>query len=438
MLTVADKETYQRYRETKTMRSELWLSMLLFGSMGAITWAIRGSDGWGGVDGTIIPGMTWGLLWYYVCYRKGIDARGIPLWLGLGIALGGELGYGQYVSWIQGKFAAGDSIIPVAPWMGYAWFVICGIGWGAPGGILLGWALGGKVSRRRWLVRTLVPLGFGIAGWLFVEACPWLFFPNYRLGLYTGELNHHLIRTIETNRLNFSVVAWWAGALLVAALQRDRATIMMGLIIGGGFGFGFTLAALWCLGYTYAPGLVDWWKIWELNAGFNLGLLYTIALYWAMRCVDRTHHPNGEVLAAISPAIKFSERGRNISLLLAVFLLVFITCFGATNRVGILMGLYQRGAVDQYQWPLARVVLFAPAAVLILGTTLYKAWRIFRPSGTVMVDSFKVRHLPQRMVVLMVFIGIIGVVTMWPTVIALFYVIFLGIALLVFRQLHRG
>ncbi len=109
--------------------------MLLFASMGAITWAIRGTSGWGGIDGTIVPGMTWGILWWYVCWRRGVDARGVSLWLGLGISLGGELGYGQYVSWIRGSFNVGDETVPIAPWIGYAWFALCGVGW-APRGEL--------------------------------------------------------------------------------------------------------------------------------------------------------------------------------------------------------------------------------------------------------------------------------------------------------------
>jgi hypothetical protein len=92
---------------------ELFLTFLLFGSIGAITWAIRGTAGWGGVDGTVVPGLMWGILWYYVAYRKGLDARGIVLCLGLGIALGGELGYGQYVGWIRGIFHVGDETITI-------------------------------------------------------------------------------------------------------------------------------------------------------------------------------------------------------------------------------------------------------------------------------------------------------------------------------------
>ena len=79
MMTIADYEKYQRHRDARTGGGEWSLAMLLFAGIGAITWAIRGSAGWGGIEGTILPGMTWGLLWCYLCHRKGIDARGIPL-----------------------------------------------------------------------------------------------------------------------------------------------------------------------------------------------------------------------------------------------------------------------------------------------------------------------------------------------------------------------
>jgi len=446
-MTVADKAKYQRHREARTgcpwtqaAVRELWLPMLLFGTMGAITWAIRGTGGWGGVDGTIVPGMTWGLLWYYLCHRKGIDARGIPLWLGLGIALGGELGYGQYVSWIQGKFAVRDATIPVASWIGYAWFVICGTGWGAPGGILLGWALAGKASLRRWAVRLSIPVGVGWLGWLLVQACPSLFFPNYALNLYAGELDKNLIRTVETNTQNFVVAAWWVGALLVAVLQRDRVTLTAGAMIGGGFGIGFTAAALWCLGYSHAPAYIDWWKMWELNAGFNLGLLYVATLYWATRRVDKAHHPNGDPLPGVTelaPPSNALDRRRSISLALAVCLLLFVMCYGASYNIGALLGLYDQNPVDQYAWPPARVALFAPVAVAILGITAYKIRRMIRLSRTPAWRGIEPQRLPERMADLMTFIGVIGAATIWPSKIAVLYALFLCLAIFAFNRLNR-
>ena len=194
MMIVEDQEKYLQHRAARENRTgnlgaflEVGYAVLLFGSIGAITWAIRGSAEWGPIYGTIVPGLTWGLFWYYLCHRKGIDGKSVSLWLGLGIAIGGELGYGQFVSWIQGKFYAGDEILQISPWTGYLWFFITGIGWGAPGGIALGWALSGKNTFGSWSVRILVPVCVGYCGWLLVQACPWMFFPKYTLGIYAGN-----------------------------------------------------------------------------------------------------------------------------------------------------------------------------------------------------------------------------------------------------------
>jgi len=430
MMTVADEERFERHRDARNRRPpvswlthDLALPMLLFGSMGAITWAIRGSSGWGGWDGTIVPGMTWGLIWYYLCWRKGIDARGVALWLGLGIAIGGELGYGQYVSWIQGKFSLGNATLAISPWIGYLWFVIVGVGWGAPGGIILGWALNERVSPLRWVIRILVPVGVGYLGWRLVQACPQYFFPNYDLGFYGPHLGQHLERTVYTNTQNFTVVAWWFGAMLVALVQRDRTTLMTGALIGGGFGLGFTLAALWCLGYTYAPQFIDWWKMWELNAGFNLGVLYTIALYFATRRIK-------------SDQATQNVRLRRMSLLVAVFFLLYILFRGMTYRLGIIMDFYTDKVSDQYAWPAARNALFQPIVFVLVIATLIYLWRIWTRRETPATAS-SLSLLAARMVDLFAIIGFVGAITIWPSKIGVLYAFFLFLALFAFSRINR-
>ena len=298
MMTIFDEEKYFKHiqfneKSDNSWYYELLLPILLFGSMGAITWAIRGTAGWGGVDGTVVPGLTWGILWFYLCYRKGVDARGIVLWLGLGISIGGELGYGQYTSWIQGVFYAGETTYPISPLIGYLWFFICGIGWAAAGGIILGWILGDSVSKSVWIIRSLliiiiliIMFAWPFIDWLgeqFLKLWPNLLFPNADLGLYSGKLDHHLERTVYTNTQNFAVLVWWLVALLISYFQKDKTTLFTGILIGLGFGLGFMQSAAWCLGYSIAPDYIDWWKVWELNSGFNLGLLYAVAMYWAIR-----------------------------------------------------------------------------------------------------------------------------------------------------------
>ncbi len=535
--------------------------MLVFASMGAITWAIRGTSGWSGIDGTIVPGMTWGLLWWYVCWRKGIDARGVSLWLGLGIAIGGELGYGQYVSWIRGMFQVGDEILPVAPWTGYAWLAICGVAWGGTGGIALGWALAGRKSLGVWMARLAVPVGTALLARLVVQAWPWLFFPNWdldvyvadvggvidlataastqrnmivawlasallgvlawffttrvfrqgrtargisccavgamvalllyvaqwlffpddQLGLFAGELGRHVGRTIYTNAQNAIVVGWWIGALMVAAMQRDRYTLLAGFVLGVGFGIGFPSAALWCLGYAYWPNLIDWWKMWELHSGFFLGLLYAAVLWWAVRQVDESREPSHHdgvstfqqwcetlsmalgaffvvyvmareefftvgillglfYVVALFQATRYTggvvDRRRGISVVYSAFLLVFIMAWGASAQTGILLGLYDAHAVDQYAWPSARIAIFAPVGILIVGTAWLTMRRVLRNPRAALPPCTDVPRISARIVDLITFTGLVGAASIWPAKIGVLYALFLGLALFAFNRLN--
>ncbi len=443
MMIVGDQEKYQRHREARATQTgglgafvEVGYAILLFGSVGAITWAIRGSAEWGPIYGTIVPGMTWGLFWYYLCHRKGIDGKSISLWLGLGIAIGGELGYGQYVSWIQGKFYAGDEILPISPWTGYLWFFITGIGWGAPGGIALGWALSGKNTFGRWIARILIPACIGYCGWLLVQTCPWMFFPKYALGIYTGELDHHLSRTVYTNTQNFIVVAWWFGAMLVAVFQRDRSTLTAGSLIGGGFGIGFLQSALWCHGYSYAPGYIDWWKVWELNAGFNLGGLYVLVLYWAIKQVDKNHSTDGVGIGLAEKRSIKSYRLSNLCLAATVFLLLYYTLHGMSARLGSFLGFYATQATDHYAWPLARFWVFIPFAIVVFGATICNLWKILRSSDASAQRNFGSYRLKERMADLITGMGVVGAVSMWPHKIGVLYALFVFLAIFAYNRIN--
>ncbi|MCP4645637.1 MAG: hypothetical protein GY851_34650 [bacterium] len=514
MMTVLDRGKYGRYRaaceagkpETRAWYA-VWLPMLLFASVGAVAWAIRGTGGWGGIDGTIVPGMAWALIWYYLAYRRGLDARAVVFWLGMGIALGGELGYGQYVSWIRGNFNVGDEVIPVAPWVGYAWFVLCGIGWGAPGGILLGWALHRRVSLGAWIVRALLfvmlvvftfnlgapLLGTGAVEWVgerCVQWCPRFLYPNAGLGIYAGELDDHLGRTVYTNTQNAAVVVWWLAAMVLALFQRDRATLVAGAVIGGGFGIGFLVSALWCLGYVHAPGYIDWWKMWELHAGFNLGVLYMVVFHWITRHVDKHHDPDGTpraeayapheasvsrewcasafvavvgfllilgasfeyffwaglfvglfyvaavLIAAAVGAVqrRMGELRAGVLLAFSAYLLIFILLHGGSLGLSVFLELCTASEVDQYAWPANRIALFMPfMTVLTVGTMVHIARLLRSPAS-----AFPSPRLPQRMVDLVTFIGIIGAVSIWPAKIGVLYAVFVCLGVFALTRVNRA
>ncbi len=448
MMDIGDTSRYQRYREVsatwptvEAITVKLGLPMLLFGSMGAITWAIRGTDGWGGIEGTILPGMTWGLLWYYLNYRRGIDSRTMVFWMGIGLALGGELGYGQYISWIMGSFSVGidNTVISISKWQGYLWLMICGIAWGGLGGIFLGWVLNRRMSIKKWAVRLLLPVMFAGLGWLTVSMFPQLFFPYYSPEFYREANCPDCVRAIYTNRQNFLVLMYWFGALAAAKLQKDKPTLVIGSLLGIGFGFAFAASAIWCLGYDFAPGYIDWWKMWEMTAGFCLGLLYALALYWTNKEVDETHNANGVPIAIPEPSKKsenIRERNKNISLIISVTLLLYILYHGASYQLGAFLGFYETSQVDQYSWPLARIIVFVPGAILIIGSALVKVWQYIKLSKSPYPFAFEVPNLHEKMNSIITAIAAFGILTIWPSKIGVLYAALLWIVLSAINRLN--
>ncbi len=507
-MTIIDMDHYQQHLKARepgrlSLVHELWLPMLLFAGMGAITWAIRGTAGWGGVDGTVLSGLTWGLIWYYLSRRKGIDASSIVFWLGMGIALGGELGYGQYTGWILGRFSVGDEVLAISPITGYWWFFLCGIGWAAPGGILLGWALAGRVSTGKWIARILliIPLFIFLFAWpvvdwfaaIFVKTIPGLLFPHADMGLYTGELDKHLGRTVYTNSQNFLVVVWWIAALIIAAIHKDKKTLVSGLIIGGGFGFGFMQSAAWCLGYGSARGYIDWWKVWEINSGFNLGILYAIVWYWSVKQLDKQQLGKDDamqdgpvetialnrkrmdtILLTIAgfvliyfagfeyfpqtgmflclffaaamlltlrtreknvDLLSVAERRNQILLIYSAFLLVFLLFHGGSERAGVIMELYGPDAVDQYAWPVARIILFAPVALIITGVAVYRIWQVLKVKRFEHVTATST--LSNRMADLFMVTGFIGALSIWPAKIGVLYALIMIFVIFAHTRLEQ-
>jgi hypothetical protein len=413
--------------------------MLFFGSIGAIAWAVRGSSGWDGIQGTIIPGITWGILWVYLFCLKGIDSRTIALWLGLGIAIGGELGYGQYISWIMGRFGDGKvmPVLQVSSFIGYGWLFICGISWAGIGAVILGWSVKGRVSFKVWIGRIFLSVGLATFGWYLIKNYPYLFFPHFRPEIY-GDNNGYVERTIYTNTQNFIVFLWWIGAVLASILQNDKPTKFIGLAIGIGFGIVFSASASWCLGYQFAPGYIDWWKMWELSCGFGLGILYVIAHYWTGKNLEQKPLKDGnfnQTITSISTA-KLSKNYKSISFIFSISLLLYILFHGGSFQMGGFLGLYDVNVINQYHWPVQRIYLFIPIASWIIFWGLLKIWQTIRCNQDSKKPNFSTDSFFENIHLLFILITIIGVITIWPEKIGVLYVIFLGIAVFSLNRLH--
>jgi len=66
------------------------LPTLLFAVLGAMTWAVRGCAGAGGMNAHVAPGLTWGAAWWFLARDRGSEQsrRYSSGWILLALAVG--------------------------------------------------------------------------------------------------------------------------------------------------------------------------------------------------------------------------------------------------------------------------------------------------------------------------------------------------------------
>jgi len=93
--------------EKSEIFNELVIPVILFGTIGAFYWAVRGTSGYGGTSGAVFAGIGWALCWFFLSYEqhekkeRPYSSGWIVLAIKLGIGIGGMHGYGQFISWIM-------------------------------------------------------------------------------------------------------------------------------------------------------------------------------------------------------------------------------------------------------------------------------------------------------------------------------------------------
>ena len=91
----------------RDLAHDLILPSILFAGLGAMTWAIRGSSGFGAMNGCAFAGVTWGTAWWFIARdRSGGLSRPyqsgwIILALTIGIGISGNRGWMQWPSFFE-------------------------------------------------------------------------------------------------------------------------------------------------------------------------------------------------------------------------------------------------------------------------------------------------------------------------------------------------
>jgi hypothetical protein len=157
-----------------------------------------------------------------------------------------------------------------------------------------------------------------------------------------------------------------------------------------------------------------------LTVGILLGLFHVVAIVIATTGSDST-----------------VNRKQAISFAYSLFLLVFIMAWGASSQTGILLGLHDAKLADQYAWPAARIAVFVPVGIIIVGTAILTFRQGLRKASNTIPPDTDPAIVSIRMVDLMTFTGVIGAVTIWPAKIGVLYACFIGFTLFAFNRLNR-
>jgi hypothetical protein len=260
-----------------------WSTVALMACMGSFLWAIRGTSGFGGVDGGLYAGLGWGILWFLLSdlgQRQGpLSSPWMVSAITLGIAVGGMTGYGVYISWIQGSFYLNYPLDPrpIAPWTGYAMLFVCGMHWGGMAGVLMSWCL--PTSAIKWWM-WLIRLGAGFAGgWcvlLLVDRCPNLFLPFYDEGIYQESQHATCRRAVNSLRNIAPHLGAFLGFLSLEVIRRNWPAVGLSILISLGFALSFAVGGYWQTFHQTGIAL-DWWKKWEMTIGLGGGVAIGLA-----------------------------------------------------------------------------------------------------------------------------------------------------------------
>jgi hypothetical protein len=232
----------------------LVLPTVLFAALGGMTWAVRGCSGYGGMNGCLFAGVTWGAAWWFIArdpspaQSRRYNSGWIILAMAVGVGLSGSRGWMQWPSFFEGHLQTNTpkgEFVPISPAYGYLWLFIAGVPWAGIGACLLAWCGSGRPLRARdWALRLGCAFGTACVARLLFNHFPDLFLPLHRdLSSQYADLhgNPNLRRLIGDNRQAITHLGFYLGCLGYEAARRDRKNAVLILTVGLLNGCGWAL-----------------------------------------------------------------------------------------------------------------------------------------------------------------------------------------------------
>jgi hypothetical protein len=275
---------------------DFFLPILLFAALGAMSWAVRGSSGFGSAKGCIFAGVLWGAAWWFIARNPtGPPARRyasgwVILALAIGIGLSGARGWAQWSNFFAGELQTSTDpyeSVPIVPIHGFVWLFIAGMPWAGIGACLLAWSGAEKpLAAWQWSVRLFCAFGGAFfASWLFAT------YPQWFLPLYStmkdryadATANPNLQRVINDNGAAIRHLGFYLGCLLFEFGRRDWKNVTLIGTVGLVNGIGWSLLQNWHWSKAIWPTMENYWRAWESSGGISIGIALGIAYYLVNR-----------------------------------------------------------------------------------------------------------------------------------------------------------
>lgn len=274
------------------------LPTLLFAAVGGMTWAVRGSSGYGASAGCIFAGVTLGTAWWFVALQQpaGRERRYSSGWviLAMTVAFGiaGNRGWMQWPHFFNNvlylDYGAGESV-PISRTYGFVWMFLAGIPWAGLGACGLAWCASARQTTPwQWVLR----LGCGIGAAYVLSVVLYTRFPQVFLPLYDslrseyGDLDAHrnLWKLVRDNREAMIQMGLYLGFLGFEAARRDWKNVTLILTVGLLNGVGWALLQCWMWAAKVWPDAqFNFWRAWETSGGISIGISYGVAYYLVNR-----------------------------------------------------------------------------------------------------------------------------------------------------------
>lgn len=273
------------------------LPTLLFTTLGAMSWAVRGSAGASSMNAHVAPGLMWGAAWWFVardpsrCQSRRYASGWILFALTVGFALAGNRGWMQWHHLYEGHLSTNypkGEWEPIPPFYGFLWFFLAGSAWAGLPACFLAWCSDERPTRAwEWTLRIACGLGGAYLASRFFVRYPEIFLPKYssisdkyhNLQAYPG-----LVKMIRDNGATVRHLGYCLGFLMFEALRRDWKNVTLISTVGilNGLGWSFLQNWKWAA-HVWPEARYNWGRCWEVCAGISIGIGLGIAYYLVNR-----------------------------------------------------------------------------------------------------------------------------------------------------------